>query len=183
LIPPPGTAALVYAATSSARLHWTPFRAELAWGIRQLYAFAWVEGLIFSCGALFVPAMLGVQPQLTLASKAIVWVFVVLLFTGGLTVFSIPVWLLYRLTRESQERSLDSFAPAIEHAVRVVTAPGSIAHPLIQQELCRLDVTLRVRQVIATTEPAPFSFGYIGRAATTLLLPIALTVVQVVTSG
>ncbi|WP_329109866.1 hypothetical protein OG792_13585 [Micromonospora sp. NBC_01699] len=174
--------ALVYAATKGARLHWTPFRTERAWGIRQLYTFAWVEGLMFSCGALFVPAMLGVQPQLTPASRAIVWVFVVLLFGGGLTVFSIPVWLLYRLSRESQERALDTFAPAIEDAVRVVTAPGNSAHPLIEREWSRLDVALRLRQVIVTTEPAPFSFGYIGRAATTLLLPIALTVVQVVTS-
>lgn len=175
--------ALVYAATSHAQLRWTPFRTERAWGIRQLYAFAWVEGLMFSCGALFVPAMLGVQPQLTAASKVIVWTFVVLLFIGGLTVFSIPVWLLYRLSRDSQERALDSFAPAIEDAVRVVAAPGGSTHALIERELARLDVTLRLREVIAATEPAPFSFGYVGRAATTLLLPIALTVVQVVTSG
>ena len=177
--------ALIHAATRGAQLRWTAFRAERAWGIRQLYAFAWVEGLMFSCGALFVPAMLGVQPQLTSTSRAIVWVFLVLLFTGGLTVFSIPVWLLYRLTRESQERALDSFAPAIEDAARVVIAPGDVAGvapDLVGRELTRLDLALRLRQAIAGTEPAPFSFGYIGRAAITLVLPIALTVVQIIGS-
>lgn len=88
------TLALVHAATTTARIQWRAFRHERVWGVQQLYSFAWTEGLIFSCGAVFVPAMLGVQPQLTAVSSVIVWVFVVLLLLGGVTVFSIPVLLI-----------------------------------------------------------------------------------------
>ncbi|MDG4767360.1 hypothetical protein O7632_25190 [Solwaraspora sp. WMMD406] len=174
--------ALIDAACGTAGLRWSAFRADRAWGIRELYGFAWLEGLIFSCGALFVPAMLGILPQLRPVSLVIVWLFLLLLSLGGLAVFSIPAWRLYRLSRESQERALDQLAPAIEDAALAVTAPNRLVPERMVGELSRLDLALRLRQAVAATEPAPFSPGFLGRAATTLILPIALTVAQIVGS-
>lgn len=174
--------ALIHAATRDARLRWTAFRAERAWGIRQLYTFAWVHGLYFSCGALFAPAMLGVLPELTRTSRVIVGVFLVLLLLGGVTVFSVPVWSLYQVSRASQDRALRELTVTIEEVAGAVTEPDRDSVEIIQRDLTRLDLALRLREIIDATEPAPFSFGFIGRAATTLLLPIALTVVQIVGS-
>lgn len=174
--------ALIHAAARTARLRWSAFRADRAWGIRELYGFAWTEGLMFSCGALFAPAMLGVLPQLTVPSRIIVGVFLLLLTLGGLTVFSIPAWLLYRLSRDSQEQALDELAGSIEDAARAVTRPGQVGQERLWPELSRLDLALKLRQAIASAEPAPFSPGFLGRAATTLILPIALTIAQIVGS-
>lgn len=171
--------ALVYAAGRGTLLRWTAFRPERAWGIRQLYTFVWVQGLFFSGGGLFAPAMLGVLPELTAASRVIVGVFLVLLLLGGVTVFSIPVWSLYQVSRASQEHALASLAATIEETSRAVTTPDHASIEIVQRDLTRLDLALRLREVISATEPAPFSFGFIGRAATTLLLPIALTIIQI----
>lgn len=168
--------ALISEATRGAMLRWTAFRAQRAWGIGQLYSFAWVRGLFFSCGGLFAPAMLGVLPELTLGSRIIVEVFLVLLLLGGVTVFSIPVWQLHQVSLQSQER-------ALEDATETVKDPGRVSTEIVQRDLTRLDLALRLRTVIAATDPAPFSFGFVGRAATTLLLPIALTMIQILGSG
>lgn len=175
------TLALVHAATTTARVQWRAFRQQRIWGLPQLYSFAWTEGLIFSCGAVFVPAMLAVQPQLTTASSLIVWVFVVLLLLGGITVFSIPVLLIHQLAHTGKQRELDNLGSTIESLIiTLVSRPESARST--GPDFVRLLATLRLRREIEAVDASPFAFGLLGRAISTLILPVLLTVAQILGS-
>jgi len=170
---------LVRAATRTAAPTWHAFHSDRIWGLRQLYSFAWSEGTTFSFGALFIPAMLAVQARLSEVSAFIVWCFVALLLGGGMALFSVPTLLLSQLAQKRKEAALDALAKelaeAISEAHRIVDLPLHRA----MRARWRLETLLKVRQEMVTAAAAPFSFDFAARASTTLLLPMLLTVAQI----
>jgi hypothetical protein len=171
---------LVAVATATATPTWQAFHSDRIWGLRQLYSFAWSEGTIFSFGALFIPAMLAVQPRLSAASKVIVWCFVVLLLVGGLALFSVPTLLLARLAQRRKDAALDALAPLIADAIADAQKIDRLPLTRAMRARWRLDAMLRLRQEMVSAAAAPFSFDYIARASATLVLPALLTAAQIV---
>ncbi len=173
---------LVRAATQSAHPTWQAFHSDRIWGLRQLYAFAWSEGTIFSFGALFIPAMLAVQPRLTEVSTVIVWCFVALLLCGGMALFSLPTLLLSQLAQRRKDAALDALAPALADAISDAQKIPDLPLRRAVRARWRLDTLLKVRQEMAAAAAAPFSFDYVVRASATLVLPVLLTLAQIVAS-
>jgi hypothetical protein len=171
---------LVAVATRTAMPTWQAFHSDRIWGVRQLYSFAWSEGTIFSFGALFIPAMLAVQPQLTPVSALIVWCFVGLLLVGGLALFSVPTLLLSRLALRRKEAALDALAPMIADAVADAQKIDRLPLPRAMRARWRLEAVLRLRREMESAAAAPFSFDYVARASVTLVLPALLTAAQIV---
>ena len=171
---------LVQAATSTATPTWQAFHSDRIWGLRHLYGFAWSEGTIFSFGALFIPAMLSVQPRLDDASSLIVLCFVALLLGGGMGLFSLPTLLLSRLAQRRKDAALDALAAALADAIVDAQKMDTLPLHRAMRARWRLEAMLKIRQEMALAPAAPFSFDYVARASATLLLPVLLTLAQII---
>jgi hypothetical protein len=148
------------AATRHTTVTWRPFRSERQSSLVQLYTFVWRLGAI---------------------PGGIVLTFVILLFLGGLILFSVPATMLYQMAQQQQARALDELAPLIEDNISKLTKPGQ--HPPLTSMNVRytLETAFQVRAAIAAESPAPV-FNLIARAATTLVLPVVLTIIQTATT-
>jgi hypothetical protein len=165
---------VVRGATRRPAVTWRPFRSHRAHGVIQLYAFVWSTAVIFSAGSVFLPALLVLRSRLGAIPGTVVLVFVIALFAGGLVLFSVPALMLYKMAQGQQATTLDLLAPVIEENIRLLETADHDASSVHYS----LDAALRVRAAIAAENPAPV-FNALARAATTLVLPVFLTLIQI----
>jgi hypothetical protein len=170
--------AVVRGATRRAAVTWRPFRSESPHGLTQLYAFTWTAAVIFSTGSVFLPALIVLRQRLGAVPSTIVLVFATLLFTGGLILFSVPAFMLYRLAQRQQERALDRLAPIIEAGISQLEKTDRQATASVIRTHYAVTTALQLRAAIAAQNPAPV-FNTLARAGTTLVLPLFLTLVQI----
>jgi hypothetical protein len=175
--------AVVSAATKSEGVLWWPFRSTQIWSIRQLYSFIWSVAVIFSAGSVFVPPLLVVRQQLTMIAAAIVTIFIGLLLTGGLILFSVPAVLLYRLLQRQKDHVLDQLAHIVEHDAAKIPAMNRMSAFSVVRLHYSLEAALRLRSAMKAESTSPVSFDVLGRAATTLVLPMVLTAIQIIASS
>jgi hypothetical protein len=168
---------VVRGAVRRALITWRPFRSERAHGVIALYSFVWSTAVIFSTGSVFLPALLVLRARFGAVPGTVVLLFVVVLFAGGLVLFSVPAFMLYTMARQQQARTLDALAPVIEKNISLLEATDQSAFSIFSVHYS-LDTALRVRAAIAAQDPAPV-FNTMARAATTLVLPLFLTFIQV----
>lgn len=169
---------IVRGATMRPAVTWRPFRSQRPAGVAELYRFVWSVAVIFSVGSVFLPLIFGLRPRITGVAAAIVFVSVCLLFIGGLLLYTVPVLMLYRMAERQQAHTLESFSPLIESAI---SASGTLMADPPERVLTvhfALRTILDLRQAIAQEAPAPV-FKTLTRAATTLVLPVFLTLLQV----
>lgn len=169
--------AVIRGATRRASVTWHPFRSERKQGVTNLYSFIWLVAMVFSTGSVFLPALLVLRQRLDAIPATVVLVFTALLFAGGLIIFTVPAVMLYKMAQEQQARALDQLAPMIERNIsRLEEADQQTPAGLIKT-CYALSSALQARAAIAGQDPAPV-FNMLARAATTLVLPLFLTLVQ-----
>jgi hypothetical protein len=156
---------VIRGATRRAAVTWHPFRSEHPQGITHLYSFTWSTALIFSAGSVFLPALL-------------VLAFIALLFIGGLVLFSVPALMLYKMAQDQQAHALDQLAPVIEKNISELEESDQHTPASLIKTHYALSSALQVRAAIAAQNPAPV-FNTLARAATTLALPLFLTLIQI----
>lgn len=161
---------------------WSPFRPDQAVSVNQMYTFAWSIAVIFSVGAIFVPALLSVHSDLTSTSFVIVTLFVVPLVIGGPALFVVPVFLLYRLWARQKRRVLGEFGPTIQRFRDQLDESEEIPAEKAVALYFALESTLHIRQAMMAETSTPSSARMLARGATTLLLPAILTAVQILFS-
>lgn len=168
---------VIKGATGHAAITWRPFRSARLQGVTRLYSFTWSTAIIFSAGSVFLPSLIVLRQRLGAIPSAIVLIFTALLFIGGLLIFSLPAVMLYNMAQDQQARTLDKLAPMIEqHISRLEQADQQTPANLIKTHYT-LSAALQARAAIAALQPAPV-FNTIARAATTLVLPLLLTLLQ-----
>jgi hypothetical protein len=169
---------LVRAVTTTARPAWYPHRASQPPGMRELARFSWSTAFMFSAGAVFLPSLIIVQARLPLAPRLIVLLFVAVLFTGGLTLFTVVFNRLGALASAQQGNALDQIAASIERVQLALQQTHQHHNPLETLALsAQLRSLLTLRATIHATNPLPRP-QMLSWAASTLLLPLALTVLQ-----
>jgi hypothetical protein len=169
---------VIRAATRRALIPWHPFRSQRPEGLVQLYTFTWTVALIFSTGSVFLPALYVLRQRLGAVPSTIVLIFAVILFLGGLVLFSVPALMLYNMAQGQQARVLDTLAPVIETSAAQLQQASQQTTVSILRTHYTLSTALQLRTAIAAQNPAPV-FNTIARAATTLLIPLFLTLIQI----
>jgi hypothetical protein len=172
---------IVETITSTAELEWSPFRNSSP-AVSQVLSFAWKTGLLFSVSNVTVPALIVAAPLLAAPALVISWAFEVITFAGGLLVFLLTTTRLFGMVKRQQEDYLDQFAPVLERlAVKLqgidTLTPDEAAHLQLS-----LTTTLAFLQQVQASSPAPTLFKTLARAASTLLVPILITVAQLMAS-
>jgi hypothetical protein len=169
---------VVKGATRRAAVTWHPFRSDQTHGMTQLYAFTWSAAIIFSVGSVFLPALIVLRQRLGAIPSTIVLVFTILLFAGGLILFTIPAFMLYRLAQRQLARALDRLAPIIEAGISRLEKTDRQATASLIRTHYSVMTALQLRAAIAAQNPAPV-FNTLARAGTTLALPLFLTLIQI----
>jgi hypothetical protein len=160
---------------------WRPFRSTEPAGLVELHSFIVWTACLFSAGSVFIPALWVLRQRLGAVPGAIVLVFIGLLFFGGLILFTIPYLLVIRMSRLRQTRKLDGLAPAIENGMSWFERADQ--HGWVQPLAAigayyTLEGALSSWRAVKEVDPAP-GFNLLARAATTLILPVVLTLIQV----
>jgi hypothetical protein len=169
---------VIRAATRQAVITWHPFRSERPKGLIQLYAFTWSVAMIFSTGGIALPALYVLRQRLGPIPSTIVLIFAAILFLGGLILFSVPVVMLYNMAQRQRARALDTLAPVIESTMTQLERADQQSTTGILRTHYTLTAVLQLRATIAAQNPAPV-FNTLARAATTLLIPLFLTLIQI----
>lgn len=169
---------VIRAATRRAAITWHPFRSQRPEGLVQLYAFTWSVAMIFSAGSVFLPALYVLRERLGAIPSTIVLIFAAILFLGGLILFSVPALMLYKMAQHQQARTLDALAPVIETTITQLEQADRQTTAGILRTHYTLTDALQLRTAIAAQNPAPV-FSTLARAATTLVIPLFLTLVQI----
>lgn len=167
------------AATDTAADSWLPFRSLQPSGVQALHQFCWSTALIFSAGSTSLPTLFVVQTQLPGAARAIVLVFIAILGAGGLLLFTVPIGWLRKLGAAQKNQVLDSLATPIENVQDAVLHPDKYSADELTKRGSVLDIALKLRREISTTNPVPLP-QLVTRGATTLALPLLLTVLQII---
>lgn len=170
--------AVIRAATRDASIPWHPFRSHRPDGLVQIYSFAWSVAMIFSTGSVFLPALYVLRQRLGAIPSTIALTFAAVLFLGGLILFSVPALMLYKMAQQQQARTLDTLAPVIESSITQLEQADVRNTSGIIKTHYTLNTALQLRSAIAAQNPAPV-FNTLARAATTLLIPLFLTLVQI----
>lgn len=159
---------------------WHPFRSKKPNGVTQLYSFVWSVAVIFSVGNVFLPGLLVVRQRHGGIPGLIVLIFVILLFTGGLLLYSVPALVLYMMAQRQQDVVLDRMAPFIERNMARLETLDTRSYSILSVYYS-LNSALQLRSAIAAQSPAPV-FNLIARAGTTLALPVFLVLLQFATT-
>lgn len=170
--------AVVRAATREAAPEWRPFRPDQPNGLPELNRFCWSTAVQFSFGSVLLPALYIIQQQVPLATAVIILLFVAVLAVGGLVLFTVPTRWLRQLGRAQHRRALAALAPLIERTMAQAGDLDGQPNDEVQRRWYALDIVLRLRGEIAALDPLPLP-NLITRAATTLVLPALLTLVQI----
>jgi hypothetical protein len=168
---------IVRVVTRRAEPVWRPFRSEQPSGIHEIYLFSWTTAVMFSAGSVFLPSLIVVQKELPVPAKLIVLVFAGMLLLGGLVLFTVPNVMLYRLGKIQKARALDRIAPSIEKNMDVLDDLDHESVQRVRQLKYSLDIALSLRTEIVAQTPFPI-LSVLTRAATTMILPILITVFQ-----
>jgi hypothetical protein len=169
---------VIRAATRRAAITWHPFRSQRPEGLVQLYTFIWSVAMIFSAGSVFLPALYVLRQRLGAIPSTIVLVFAAVLFLGGLVLFCVPALMLYKMAQQQQARTLDTLAPVIETSITRLGQADRQTTVGILRTHYTLTTALQLRDAIAAQNPAPV-FSTLARAATTLVIPLFLTLIQI----
>jgi hypothetical protein len=171
---------IVRNATRRANIPWNPFRSERPASVVEIYRFVWSVAIIFSFGSVFLPLIIVLRQRiaLSLLPEVLVIIGMTLLFVGGLLLYSVPVFMLYQMAQRQRDSALNVFAPLIEEAMSNVRSPEKRQAMSVVKEYFSLKATLDLRQAVASENPAPV-FNVVARAASTLVLPTILTLIQV----
>jgi hypothetical protein len=134
--------------------------------------------MIFSAGSVFLPALYVLRQRLGAIPSTIVLVFAAVLFLGGLVLFCVPALMLYKMAQQQQARTLDTLAPVIETSITRLGQADRQTTVGILRTHYTLTTALQLRDAIAAQNPAPV-FSTLARAATTLVIPLFLTLIQI----
>jgi hypothetical protein len=171
---------VVMTAAATTRLRWHPFRVRSSPAADFIStAFARI-GILLSCGSLFVPSLLAVQGELNPVSRGIVLSFCSFLLLGGLVFFAFPGLLLFRAMSQLRREELDSLAPPIEALVDSLRNASHLSTSDIEHTRASLAALLEVRRSIAEVAVIGSAARLVLRGTRTLVLPTAMSVVQVV---
>ncbi len=166
------------AATRSQGVAWKPFHPQQLGGVEALYKFAWSTGLIFSVGSTFAPAIgvVALDRALPASVRFVLALFLILLAFGGFLLFTFPLVWLQTMTRKQKERELENIADAIDPIRgQALTDPS-----LRRDSYYRLQALVLIRQGTVAETAAPYNFALLGRAVSTLLIPLAAIAIPLV---
>ncbi|WP_147449884.1 hypothetical protein [Streptomyces klenkii] len=139
--------------------------------------------MMFSFGALFAPALFTVRTRLGFAAGIAVLCFALFLLTGGLGFFIVPALYFYRMMERHKWEVIDELARPIE----TMTDQLKQAETLPQDEIMRLHygltILLQTRNEIASQSSLPPSSRLLIRSGTTLMLPIAIALIQLLSTS
>jgi hypothetical protein len=172
---------IVETITSTAELEWSPFRSSSP-AVSQVLSFAWKTGLLFSVSNITVPALIVAAPLLAAPALVITWAFEVLTFAGGLLLFLLTTTWLLGMVKRQQENYLDRFAPVLERLAAKVYSIDTLTSDEAAHLQLSLSTTLTFLQQVKASSPAPTLFKTLTRAASTLLVPVLITVAQLLAS-
>jgi hypothetical protein len=172
---------VVATVTRTAELEWSPFSSSAA-EVSRILSFAWRTGLLFSMSNITVPALIVAAPLLPAPARLITWAFIILTFAGGLLLFLLTSSWLFGMVKRQQQNYLDRFAPCLERLAIKVQAMDSLAPDDAANVQLSLNTTLTLIQRIEVSNPTPPLFKTLTRAASTLLVPVLITVAQLLTA-
>lgn len=134
---------------------------------------------MFSAGGIFLPSLYIVQSRLPLTPRLIVLLFVAVLFVGGFALFAVAVGRLGRLAGVQKDKVVDGIAAMIENAsTDLEKASRNSEWAKVTALSTRLQPLLSEQTRIEAMDPLPRP-QLISRAASTLLLPLLLTALQI----
>lgn len=169
---------VVAAAVTGTELRWHPLRPVGRPVVAGCYRISLMFGVFLSCGALFVPALLLVVPELSLAAQAVIWVFITLLLVGGFLIFTIPIATMVTALAWSKRRFLDAVeAPIADYLDEMIRR-----NPVDNEAKETLDRALKMRQLVVTAKLLPVGQA-IRQALLTTVVPVVSLVVSVYQSG
>lgn len=174
--------ALVRAATRHVAATWRPFGPVTPTGLAELTRFCWSTAIMFSAGSVSLPALYIIQARLSAGARTIITAFVVLLVLGGLLLYTLPISWLRRLGESQKRKSLALVTPVLARALREVGRLDQQTPAEVQRRWYSFDMAMRLRMEITAQNPVALP-GLVTRAATTLILPVLLTVLQILVSN
>lgn len=169
--------ALVRAATREKSAPWYG-EDEQPNGIRALNTFCWMTALIFSTGSLSLPTLIVVQSQLPSLARGIVIAFMVILGAGGLVLFTVPISWVRRLGSNQRDLVVARYEPALARGRRISRDWHGVTALEVHTVKALYDLAKDSRAEILGRNPVPVP-QIITRCAATLILPLALTVLQI----
>jgi len=150
--------------------------------MRELFRFAWSEGMIFSIGNVTAPALLIVMSRLSITAKIISWAFITLTFAGGLLLLGVTSYWLLTLANRQKNDALDRLAPPLERLAYQVPNVTNMPSSEVTQLHDSLQTMLLLRQHIQNSTPVPLFCRTVFAGITTLVIPVLLTVLQIAAS-
>ncbi|WP_327358009.1 hypothetical protein [Streptomyces sp. NBC_01304] len=165
-------------AVRTVRLRWSAFRSSISPLADLTYSSLQKFGVMFSLGALFVPALYVVRIELNPVAQVVVFTFSAFLLFGGLCFFAVPAIFFSRMMERHKLEVLDRLAPPIESILEKLQRINTLSTDEAIHLNYSLKALLQARSEMASQSSLPPSFRLLARSATTLILPIAIALIQ-----
>lgn len=172
--------AVVMAATSRADLAWQPFQAQRPPALSRVYQVSLMGAVFFSCAALFIPTLLVIAAgQLHPVARVVLWTFMVLMFFGGLLIFTLPIAAVVAALRRGKSRYLEPLESRLDRLIGEFLGDPTPRH---QDSLATADAIQRllaIRGCVTDARVFPLA-RTVSRALLTVVIPIASLLLSVI---
>lgn len=158
---------------------WDPFDPDQAAGMERIAGWAYTTAFLFSCGAVFLPALYLAIPELSLVPQVAGIAIAVVLTTGGLASFLLPSWWMAREARRQINCELKLLhLPLKELKEQLEGTSATTEAGYLAALNHRATALLAMRQAIASERAAPVPLWWATRISTVLLIPVVITLVD-----
>ena len=157
---------------------WYPMRYQQTDGYEELSRYALITALTFSCGSIFAPFVLLVLRRSSGLAVIITAVGLLLLLSGAVMLFLIPLYYLTKLADHAREDQVELVTDEIEaRLVNMQMDPLCEKTSTVQQSSLSLDQLLQLRILLMSAPMLGRPVVLLLRVSLLMLLPLAVAVV------
>ncbi|MFI1989751.1 hypothetical protein [Actinoplanes sp. NPDC020271] len=159
-------------------ISWNPFKPRQVAGFEALSFFAYSTGLLYSLGAVFLPGVYEMIPDLPIGARFIGIAIAAVLICGGSAVFILPSIWIHRVAKAQRDSALESYSKVLTdlNAAVLVDAPGVDFAAMSN----RVSAIACLRSLIATQRTSPSAVWLGTRVFALFLLPLIVSAAQAV---
>ncbi len=159
-------------------IDWHPFTVGQAPGLEALSRYGYFAGLALSLSSLQAPVFYRVASVLPPVPRGALYLAITTILASGLAVFAAASGLISSLTRRQLAAAIDPIADELREAWDALVHER--ATPV---QLARFSALLEARQAIRSERAAPYLTFTLGRAAATVIVPVAVGVLPLLAAA
>lgn len=160
-------------------IRWDPFEPRQAEGLERTTSWAYTTGFVFSCGAVFLPALYLALGALPLPAQIVGLAIAVALTVGGLCSFLLPSIWVARVARRQVEKELRKFKDPLDRMVELALRPWETADTDAWNRIAaKTQTLLDLRGAIASERSSPAPIWWATRISVVLLIPVVINLLQ-----